>query len=954
MKKISVALALLLSLGLAGSDVLFYRDILMDKPEITCEEKRGSVIRGEENSFQASINPDGQTCWVTVPISLDNLKLFDELELGIDTKNPSSAIVLELYSSSPDDMLALKKNLWLKAGNHFYSFPYRHSGIDVKPGKIRFRLLHRQNNFHLPRSVTDKPIEFRSIRFQITREGVEQLRRDFAEIFETDRYRDLSPEAYHAASEIRDELKKKSDELFDSVLKKRITEESLLSALNTLYDLRKTAGWRIEFAALNVVPTPITIAWTGGADKIFRDRQFPGSFSVPVRTELARNESESVQVAIFSNMDLKNVTATISELKADNGNVIEKKQLSIAPVGYLKVPRVSYPSEFDDDWVPDPILTQTASCDLQKNFYQPYWIDIRTSPDQAPGLYTGTVEFHSGKELLTRIPLEVKVWNFELPKKLSFPILVSSDFMSGKSNYIKYFNRSNAVIDEWLDYMYSKTPDPSKLSPAAKVLLDITERTREIYLEHRIPFADLYRSVKHITPDWRRNRILENSDLFYLGYDNSKDKIEALRPQVESMRKHGQAGKGIIYGYDENTSKEAFNALKKSYRMIKNTYPEIITSATALDYTYGELSGVTDELDIWIVPPTEYMESRAAAEKARKRGQKVWWYPCNWPFPPDANLLLENTATASRLIAGFMPWKFNVDGFLYYSSTFWLRGEQDPCFLRKWREEGGAKLIKFGEFDFYDDSFELKTDKDTPRAAISQQAALNQPAPRPVTVKADLDIRRFGKDSKGRLFFDIRFTYADKSTERFSEPVSLQKGRVKFMKTYRPVKPVKNVFYAFRVNHQDADVLFSNGRLFSEGMVKNRTNPVFHAFTGGPLIPEYWLNMAGSNGDGSLFYPGSNDIIPSIRVKCLRDGLEDYEYLVLLKKAIGEVESKTQKFTGQTEWLNEAKSAIVVSDEICSSLDVYAMHGKKLQKYRSRIGNLLDLIAEKEAERIGK
>ena len=35
MKKISVALALLLSLGLAGSDVLFYRDILMDKPEIT-------------------------------------------------------------------------------------------------------------------------------------------------------------------------------------------------------------------------------------------------------------------------------------------------------------------------------------------------------------------------------------------------------------------------------------------------------------------------------------------------------------------------------------------------------------------------------------------------------------------------------------------------------------------------------------------------------------------------------------------------------------------------------------------------------------------------------------------------------------------------------------------------------------------------------------------------------
>ena len=53
--------------------------------------------------------------------------------------------------------------------------------------------------------------------------------------------------------------------------------------------------------------------------------------------------------------------------------------------------------------------------------------------------------------------------------------------------------------------------------------------------------------------------------------------------------------------------------------------------------------------------------------------------------------------------------------------------------------------------------------------------------------------------------------------------------------------------------------------------------------------------LFGGNGDGTLFYPGrpkriggSKDIpIDSVRLKLIRDGLEDYEYLLLLEKAAG-------------------------------------------------------------------
>jgi hypothetical protein len=55
------------------------------------------------------------------------------------------------------------------------------------------------------------------------------------------------------------------------------------------------------------------------------------------------------------------------------------------------------------------------------------------------------------------------------------------------------------------------------------------------------------------------------------------------------------------------------------------------------------------------------------------------------------------------------------------------------------------------------------------------------------------------------------------------------------------------------------------------------------------------MRLFGGNGDGTLFYPGRPDVIggatdipiESIRLKLIREGLEDYEYLVMLAKRDG-------------------------------------------------------------------
>jgi Glycoside hydrolase 123, catalytic domain/Glycoside hydrolase 123 N-terminal domain len=64
---------------------------------------------------------------------------------------------------------------------------------------------------------------------------------------------------------------------------------------------------------------------------------------------------------------------------------------------------------------------------------------------------------------------------------------------------------------------------------------------------------------------------------------------------------------------------------------------------------------------------------------------------------------------------------------------------------------------------------------------------------------------------------------------------------------------------------------------------------------GGKRNPWQDVRLFGGNGDGTLFYPGTPDVIggkthipiESIRLKLIREGLEDYEYLVMLSQVAG-------------------------------------------------------------------
>jgi glycosyl hydrolase family 123 len=89
--------------------------------------------------------------------------------------------------------------------------------------------------------------------------------------------------------------------------------------------------------------------------------------------------------------------------------------------------------------------------------------------------------------------------------------------------------------------------------------------------------------------------------------------------------------------------------------------------------------------------------------------------------------------------------------------------------------------------------------------------------------------------------------------------------------------------------------------------------------------------LFGGNGDGTLFYPGrprtiggTTDIpVESIRLKLIRDGLEDYEYLVLLANEQG----------------HDAAEPYV--DRLVTNVYTYDRHPEKLYEVRREVGERL-------------
>lgn len=112
-----------------------------------------------------------------------------------------------------------------------------------------------------------------------------------------------------------------------------------------------------------------------------------------------------------------------------------------------------------------------------------------------------------------------------------------------------------------------------------------------------------------------------------------------------------------------------------------------------------------------------------------------------------------------------------------------------------------------------------------------------------------------------------------------------------------------------------------------------------------------WMNAETyptTHGDGCLFYPGKTlpiQIVPTIRLEVIRDGIEDYEYFTILEKLLADRRSRNLP----PELSARAKELLQIPASIVSTTNSYTQTPEDIIKRRILIGNTINEIENQYA-----
>jgi hypothetical protein len=99
------------------------------------------------------------------------------------------------------------------------------------------------------------------------------------------------------------------------------------------------------------------------------------------------------------------------------------------------------------------------------------------------------------------------------------------------------------------------------------------------------------------------------------------------------------------------------------------------------------------------------------------------------------------------------------------------------------------------------------------------------------------------------------------------------------------------------------------------------------------------------NGDGVLMYPDEEfNPLPSIRLECIRDGIEDYEYISLLEKLVQEHKNSSELTPRKRQILNDAQDLCNVPENISKSMTAFTRDTKVLLERREKVADAIEEI----------
>lgn len=403
----------------------------------------------------------------------------------------------------------------------------------------------------------------------------------------------------------------------------------------------------------------------------------------------AGNEHEGFQIAILPKQyRIADVELTASQFTNESGNIFPQNKINIRRIETVRVDL-----SIENPWQ-DPLMEETAGTAIPGKVLL-FWIDFDVPADIQPGRWTGSIFVNAPDRPSISIPVELNVWNFNIPIEQNLQTSFNLFRAELRNVYGGNWNTGDDPnYQKWLEFvldyrvspvdmsMYSNESSMNRFVKVTKKLngtweFDFSEFDK--YLDFCIArgmgnfnMADLYWHF------WKPFWGYDEATAQWKYFDNllTKHYEEVFAAYMNQAKQHYSDNgprpynnKAFFYAYDELNPGDstALQQLINRHDIVESLWPQLDTLTTSEPARYPSYE---NHLDVWVGKVANYITYTAPhVDRLRAKGNEIWLYVTGWNVP-YCNLEIDEPGIEHRMLF-WQTFLYKCEGFLHWGLNVW-------------------------------------------------------------------------------------------------------------------------------------------------------------------------------------------------------------------------------------------------------------------------------------------
>jgi hypothetical protein len=311
-------------------------------------------------------------------------------------------------------------------------------------------------------------------------------------------------------------------------------------------------------------------------------------------------------------------------------------------------------------WKPVQLVPENARpgrgglpIDVAPRRNQAVWIEVYIPRGLPAGMYDGAVELRAGGGL-RRVPVELEVFDFELPDQGSLTAMVYFE----PEQVTSY--QGHDLTDRFHRFAHRNRIElVGAYSPGALAAA-----------RGRFDGSDFTAAAGYDGPGAGVGNTIAPASFYGPGtaYDDRASAWSTSNAFMTSLAANAPNARTFLYMPDEPGSSQYARITTIADNLHSNPGPG---RALPVFVTSSYASGLDGAIDVWCSSAAGFQPSRAATERAK--GKQYWFY--NGTRPATGALIIDAPATDPRVIA-WAAFKHGVEVYFYWHSDHWRHNSQ--------------------------------------------------------------------------------------------------------------------------------------------------------------------------------------------------------------------------------------------------------------------------------------